>query len=314
MGFIAFTSAILLLAPIAIAYFSGFIQEFFNEGIWRELLLAPVIVIYIIALWRPMQVSQMRAVRALQKVILLDDESFKKLVRDSSHIDDRAELLAFVLGAIIGFWLYAPWRTTFEYPLVKVYMALSRELMFGCLGWIIFVSLASTKLQTILHQQPMKIDIFNIDPFEPIGRHSLLLALIFLGGTVISLIFRPLAEGIDIAFVVIYAALIVVIVLIFFLSMRHTHRVLADAKTAELDEVERKIASSFRSLRVSHLKMTEEIPETFDINLWLKYEERLKKTRTWPYNTAMLRTLFLSALVPAIISLAQRLLSSLLFN
>lgn len=103
MGFIAFTSAILLLAPIAIAYFSGFIQELFNEGIWRELLLAPVIVIYIIALWRPMQVSQMRAVRALQKVILLDDESFKKLVRDSSHIDDRAELLAFVLGAIIGF-------------------------------------------------------------------------------------------------------------------------------------------------------------------------------------------------------------------
>ena len=32
----------------------------------------------------------------------------------------------------------------------------------------------------------------------------------------------------------------------------------------------------------------------------LAYEDRLKEARTWRYNTAMLRTLFISVLVPVI--------------
>jgi hypothetical protein len=47
-------------------------------------------------------------------------------------------------------------------------------------------------------------------------------------------------------------------------------------------------------------------------NALLAYEQRLADARTWPYNTAMLRTLFLSVLVPGITLLAKTLLDRLL--
>ncbi len=43
----------------------------------------------------------------------------------------------------------------------------------------------------------------------------------------------------------------------------------------------------------------------------LAYEQRLTDARTWPYNTAMLRTLFLSVLVPAITILLKTLVERL---
>jgi hypothetical protein len=48
-----------------------------------------------------------------------------------------------------------------------------------------------------------------------------------------------------------------------------------------------------------------------ELDLWLKYEERVKVARTWPYNTAMLRTLFLSTFIPAATWLTQYILGKL---
>ena len=42
-----------------------------------------------------------------------------------------------------------------------------------------------------------------------------------------------------------------------------------------------------------------------DISALIAYEERLQAARTWPYNTAMLRTLFFSIIVPAGLALAN---------
>jgi hypothetical protein len=230
-------------------------------------------------------------------------------------VDDRFELAALGLGAIFGFIVNGPWTIEGDYPFLRIYIPAMSALMFGALSWIAFISIASTKLQTALHQQPMEIDIFNIQPFEPIGRHSLIMSLAFIGGCIVSFILvNPISHELSAINLLVYLALAIVAVLVFFLSMRNTHRILAAIKKSETTMVQRKISSIFHSVAAASEPEAKITDVSTELNIWLRYEERLKVARTWPYNTAMLRTLFLSVLLPAIASLAQRLLSSLFLN
>ncbi len=53
--------------------------------------------------------------------------------------------------------------------------------------------------------------------------------------------------------------------------------------------------------------------EVAEATLLLAYEQRLRDARTWPCNTAMLRTLFFSVLLSIAMSLLQKLWSRLFF-
>ena len=67
--------------------------------------------------------------------------------------------------------------------------------MFGTLGWLVYRAIASTLLSRRLCRQPLRVDIFDITPFEPIGRQSLLLAMVFIGGIVIGVVLVVTWEG-----------------------------------------------------------------------------------------------------------------------
>lgn len=310
--FVVVVSAILLFFLIIATVLDGAIREFAFEGAWRTMLLPPVIVIYILALSGPMSNYRSDAVEAFRQLVLVGDEAFEQLVREASDVDDRAELIAFLVGAAFGVWAYGPWHISEEFVWLKAYFVVVGALMFGLLAWISFASLASTKLDAVLHEQPLHVDIFDLSPFFPIGRYSLFAALAFVGGSVISILFlSPLQGAFNIAALSLYGILGLVSLLVFFLGTRHTHRVLKNAKEHEQQEIQRNIADAFRALR-NEGKDVDAI--STELDLWLKYEERLKTARTWPYNTAMLRTLFVSVLFPIIASLAQRIISNLLAN
>lgn len=305
---------VFLLIPIGVALLEGLWHEFLFEGLWRNMLFGPAILLYIVALQHPINQSLQQAIDALRGIIEVEDEEFTRLVQQATAIDGRLQAAGFALGATFGYLVADPWGPVGEYPVLDIYLAIANALMFGALSWIIVTSLATTRLQAKLHQLPMRIDLFNLKPFEPIARHSLFIALAFIGGCVLSALFlvNPASRSLDVASAVIYILLIGVAILVFFLSMRHTHRRLAERKRAELDRVRNRITQIFREVDSPAL-----VPGNFheissELDLWLRYELRIRDSRTWPYNTAMLRTLFLSVLLPAVVSLAQRLVSSLL--
>lgn len=311
--FVILLGVVLLFLPLLVAFADGFMHEFIYEGVWRTMYMAPAILVYILALQKPMNVALERAVLALRKVILLDDDDFEKIVLEASEVDARGELLAFLLGAAFGFWANGPWSIEGDYLWLKIYFPLAGSMFWGTLSWVIYSSVSSTKLQTKLHQQPMEFDIFNLRPFEPIGRLSLFMALAFIGGLIISVLFvNPLANDSIIFPLSTYAILAAVTVLVFFLSMRDTHKVLSAEKKRAVELAELKISEAFQSLSGGTISSGDMVSASTELNLWLKYEARLKVARTWPYNTAMIRTLALSILLPATVSLLQRLLANIL--
>ena len=153
----------------------------------------------------------------------------------------------------------------------------------------------------ILFDVPLEVDPFNITPFEPIGRQSLIIAVVFIGGITISLIF----VGIDLTtmfkqpmFWMVYIPLAIVPIVLFFLNMAPTHKVLADAKRNELNIVRNQLQESCRKLLVNMEQNDGSTNLPGKISALSIYEKQLQETPTWPYNTSMLRTLFFSVLIP----------------
>ena len=108
----------------------------------------------------------------------------------------------------------------------------------------------------------------------------------------------------------IYLLLALVIVLVFFLNMRDTHRVLATAKRQELEAVQANILQSSRTLMKRVTAGESGGSLGLEINALVAYERRVNGTRTWPYDTAMLRTLFFSLVIPAGVELVKLIFNS----
>jgi hypothetical protein len=292
-------SLFLFALPFIVVYLSGVADVFLTEGKWRFLLLAPSIIVYVWLGSPLLDRYNKEVVYALRSISALDDESFARLMAESQKVKPRNEWIAISIGAVFGLFVNATNDFSGMNFLFPLYWALSMVAMYGLLAWIIYLSVASSRSGDVLLRQPLRINLFNPVPFEAIGRQGLLLALMFIGGLTLSLIFSFRWENLAQPFFwLIYLVLILFTLLIFFASMRPAHRVLARQKDLELAGVRSHLERLGRDLmlRVDQHQETGAVAAEF--NALTAYEERLQSTRTWPYNTRMLRTLFFSFLVP----------------
>jgi len=238
--------------------------------------------------------------------VLVDDDRFARLVSEAAHIRPAGEIIVFGAGASIGI-LSVVGNPSFAISWLAVYWLLTTAAMYGLLAWIIYGALASTRVTTTLLRQPLRIDPFDAASFEPIGHQSLVLALVFVGGITLSLLFfvnQPEALR-DVRFWLFYIPLVLVTVLIFFANMYPAHRVLAGAKARELEVVQRHLQRAFRNL-VERLEDNQDAGSlAAEITALAAYDQRLQAVRTWPYNTSMLRALFVSTLVPAVTAVGR---------
>ncbi|MGD2157818.1 MAG: hypothetical protein PVG32_13170 [Anaerolineales bacterium] len=290
---------VLLLTPFAAAYADGLLNELLDTNHWRGLLIPPSVILYIWIVAPIMGKMESNVISSIRPIVKVDSEEFERLVNQARTMNPRNEIVAIGAGLLFGL-LYTFGNSDTSLSWTTIYWFLFSPAMYALLAWTIYVALAGTRLTTALLGHPLRVDPFDVTPFEPIGRQSLFAALVFVGGITLSLVFVAFESEslIQPAFWLIYAPLLSVPILIFFLNMIPTHRVIAAAKASELEAVRRHILRSCRELleRLERNQDSGKLPA--EINALGVYERRLKSTRTWPYNTAMLRTLFFSVLFP----------------
>jgi hypothetical protein len=312
---IALVAGILLAgAPLVAAYADGALDELLSQGTWRLILTPAAVVVYIMAVAPVVERAERAAIDAFRPLVPIDDLAFDRLVDESSRLSPIGEGIALSLGTIFGLWMGQAWVSESDLFWMRLVLIPSAGLMFGLLAWTIYGAVAGTRLINELHRQPLRFDIFDTKPFRPIGRQSLIIALVFVGGIVLGMVFGLGREGIlDWRNWILFILLALVPVLVFFLNMRPTHRVLAAEKNREMDAVQRNILRACRTLqaRVEEAEHTGTLGA--DTIALVAYEERLQATSTWPYDTAMLRTLFFSVIIPGGAALA-RVVGELLFD
>ena len=297
---------LLVFLPLGIAYLEGVADRILTDGIWRNLFIQPVLIVYVLILAQPLQHTREGVAKALRSIVLLDDDSFHSLVKQACRLNAVGELIGFGLGVVFIFILGGRFEVYENAVWVSMYIYSFSILMWGMIGWFTYGAFSVTRLTRKLLQQPLGLNIFNPKPFEPVGRQSLVLSLTFIGGITISLIFSfDPSTTFRISTWIIYGCLLLVTVLVFYFNMHDTHRILTDAKADIRESVDRSLAISLYKLQElsssdedTHLIATE-------INAWAIFKQQVKETRVWPYNTEMLQTLFVSVLIPLIIGLVR---------
>jgi hypothetical protein len=299
---------LLILLPITLAFVDGQLDQFLSGGLWRVLLIQPALIIYILLLSPFMQRAREGVITGLRPIVELTDEEFERLVAEESRLNPRSELIAVSIGALVGWFMRIGMAIGVDSPWVQAYQAIATVLMYAAIAWVIYGAVAGTGLYRALLRQPLEVDIFDISPFEPIGRESVLVSVAFIIGATLAMVFSITGQFVlEFESFVVYIFFACVAVLVFFLNLRDTHRVLADAKQRELELAQARISQAYQALK--HEARDREAIQAIAVEMdaWIACKERLGKTRTWPYNTEIIRNLLISTLMPMGIAALRRL-------
>ena len=268
----------------------------------RDELNRPAIIVYILFTYSLVKPSHDGAIEAFRRLLVVDDDGFDRLVAETSRGSRRGEWLALGIGAAAGLVIYRPWNMPDPLLWTKLFALLTVTLMYGLLGWIMYVSLGASQVFAEMHRQPLNIDVFDPTPLEPIARLGLGISLAFIGGITLNVLFSPDPRNLTSADgLIFYGASMLAAVLVFFLTMMSTHRVMSEAKEQKLKLVRRHLADAFEQLqqRASEANLQDMEALSDSIAAWLAYETRIKKAPVWPYTSDTIRNLLASTLLPA---------------
>jgi len=305
-SFITISAVVLVLIPLIIVWLEGYWDEVFSQRSWRAIFLHPAIIVYILIMERVFKRMEVDVLRGLHEVVRLSDEKFNQLVYKTAMLIVRNELPALLVGAVIGLLFSSPWELYQDFSWLVLYLTIISCLMYALLGWVVYSSIVGTRLPAELYRHKLDIDIFDLKPFEPIGRQSLAVSLAFMGGIAISLLFSDVSEGLfTVQFWLIYLVLIVVAVLVFFLNMIPTHRVLSAAKNEEMEAVKQNLIGAYRELMNQGASGADTQASAVELNAWKISQEMVEDSKTWPYNIETLRNLLFTVLIPGTAALVK---------
>ncbi len=292
---------VLILLAAGAIYLDGVLVESVDSTLRRNVMLYPAILVYNLLVLPIQRRLRNVAIRSFRPLVATGDDDFRRVLAGASLFDRRREWLALGLSAVAGVVLSRPWSSYYP-PALTAYVMGAGALGLGTTGWFIYSALSGTRLFSQLQRHFVHINIFDLKPLEPIGRWSLGVALIFIGGTTLSLLFIS-QHAFILETVVIYVTLVLVTVSVFFLNMWSTHRMIVEAKDRELARARASLGRVRESLneRVAKGEMdaTSELLSTF--SAWVTVETRVQAVPEWPYTTSILRSLAVSALAPIVV-------------
>ena len=297
---------VLLLTPAILAYLDGVgIARLFAD--FRALFIYPLLIAYLLTACHLVQKTRERVARALRPLVQLDESSFVQEVNRACRVSPISELSALGVGMLIGLGINIVFEPIEPVPyLMELYSYVSRIVMWGVIIWAIYVAFTVTRLTNTLLRQPIRVVIFDLRPFQPIGRQSLWLSLMFVGGMLLGLLSSNFTEEeLRLEYLINNTFIIGLIVAIFFLNTHNVHRVLAATKQQQLEAVERHLARAYYRLEELIAENGDTYAVATELNALATSKHELKAVRTWPYNTEMLRTIFFAIVVPLFIATAR---------
>lgn len=269
----------------------------------------PTVIVYLLLIAPIIARMPPEALRSLRPVILVDDQELARAIRRASWITPLREVAAiaagFLFAAVLLGGIPEGVDTWPEYVIVATaYVTL------GLVGWLVFTAIAGARIVSQVLRLPLHVDPLDITPFEIIGRQSLIIALSFVGAITIGFLLGYIgaADPGDPRYWLLFGPFVILPVVIFFLNMAPTRRVLSQAKKRELAAVQSELHAAFRLLleRGQEGEATGSLsPEVRALAL-AAYEQHLNDASSWPYNPTILRTLLFGILVPASTVLARR--------
>jgi hypothetical protein len=297
---------VLLLTPVILAYLDG-VSSARLFGDYRALFIYPLLIAYLLAACHLVQETREPVAQALRPLVQVDETTFMQLVNRACRVSLVGELSALGVGMAISLAINIVFEPIEPEPyFTEIYGYLSRIVMWGFVAWTIYCIFAVTRLTNALLRQPIRVEVFDLRPFKPIGRQSLWLSLVCVGGMILGPLSSNFTEEVlRLEYLIVNAVVIALIVVVFFVNTHNVHRVLASAKRQNLDSVEHHLARAYYRLEESIGANQDTFAAATELNALAISKQELKTIRTWPYNTEMVRTIFISIVTPLLVAIAR---------
>ena len=305
---------LLLLLPIVLAYLDGLGMRRLLAD-YRAQFIYPLMIAYLLVGCHFVQRTRESVAKALRPLVQLDESTFMQVVNQGCRVSPIGELIGFGVGASLGLAIniaFEPIEPTRLF-LLSHYAYLSRIVLWGVSGWAVFIAFAATRLTNTLLRQPVRVEIFDLKPFQPIGRQSLFLSLLLIGGMLLGLLTSNFGRAeLRLEYLIVNLAIIALTVAIFLLNTHRVHRLLAATKRQKLESVERHLARDFNRLEALISKDLDTHAVATELNALVTSKRELETIQTWPYNMEMLRTILISVVVPPVFTVIGRVAAGVL--
>jgi hypothetical protein len=313
---------ILILFFVVMAYLDGILLEPFDLEFWRVNMFVPIVLAYSLAVQSAYRRFRVNALRAFRLLVPLDDDAFLLALSKASLFNRRREWISMLAGVVGGLLVSQPWdpagpgmNSSYvgQSIWLSIYGILVTLLMYSIIGFFIYSSISSTRLFSDVYQGPLKINIFNIWSLEPIGQWSLVIALSYIGGMTLSVLFLNF-QALTLEALIIYPVLILTMLLVFFLIMKSIHDAIVEAKQREIGRVREDIVDVCSSL-TEHGSMGKTEDNLTFIGRLTTLEGYLKRVQglpEWPLSADIKRRLALTSFLPGIVGMIKGALPDLL--
>jgi hypothetical protein len=304
----AAVATVLLLSLILTAFLDDNLHDLSELSFWRIQLSAFALITYVLAIYPFMWRVRDRAVQAFRPVLPIEEDDFDQLAAEVSAPNRRWEWAAVLMGALVPVALIQAANLDWDAePWLSVYAVVTTLLFWGLMGWLIYDTLAGIRSIYRLSRRDLKLDIFDTELLVPIAQWSLGISLAFVGGISLSLVFQTQDSLTSWDSITIYAFLIGVTVLMFFLSMWSAHTAMAEAKKRELALTRSHLVAASRELKERGAEGRMEGMEGLSsaISSWATYQRLVQEVPVWPFNAVIIRRLVASIVAPVAILLIK---------
>jgi hypothetical protein len=290
---IALAGLLVLLAVAVLVH--GRVAVGGRWGLWK-LSLAPVVILYIFAIYPPLHRRWRSVIDALRPLADRPD-----LVEQAHAVSRRGEWSALLLGAAFSVWATRPWQ--FHDRWLLLYVLASNLVMFGLMGLATYDCLVRTRRLTRIVRSGLQVDLFDRTSFTPLARWGQIVSLTFVGGTCLSLLFQSYESLVSAPSLVIYSTMVVVALTLFFTSVWGIHDALVAAQQRELAVVRQHWNRARAELKEKLAEGAAGEPAGLyePIVVLGAYERQVLAASTWPFNPKIVKELVASLAAPILI-------------
>jgi hypothetical protein len=286
----------LLALPLSLALLSPGGQAAVRpRGLWK-LGLEPTLIVYILGIYP-----------WLQKRFALATDALRPLFTEPEIVDKvharsrRGEVMAMSIGAAFSFWVTSSWRI--DETWLRLYLVTANVVLFSLMALAIFDGVERTRRLARVVGAGLELDLFDRQLLAPMARWGQTVALTFVGGICLSLLFQSYETLHSVRSLVIYSILIVVALTLFFTSVWSIHRALVAAQQRELTVVRQ----HWTLARSAYKRELAEGADRDAVRLYEPmvvlgaYEARILAASTWPFNPKIVKEVMASLVAPFLI-------------
>jgi hypothetical protein len=199
----AFAAVIVLLLAVLLAsavFSQGGVVVVGPRSLWK-LGLEPTLTLYMLVIYPWLQRRFALAIDALRPL------SNRPEIFDEIYVSSRrGEVITLLIGVAFSLWVTTSWRI--EGTWMRLYVVIANIVLFSLMAHAIYDGLDRTRRLARVVRAGLQLDLFDRQLLAPMARWGQTVALTFVGGTCLSLLFQSYETLHSIRSLVIYSILI----------------------------------------------------------------------------------------------------------